>query len=80
MRPGAAHDVGSWRDWRSRAGHMLAMRRPGELLFCTGYSFGSFRLRDHCFGTLYRGTEFLALPSVNLFAVIVRLVAGLLRA
>ncbi|MBH5392258.1 hypothetical protein [Bradyrhizobium diversitatis] len=56
------------------------MGRLGELLLFAGLSYGRFRLRDHCFGALYRGAEFLALPSINLFAVIVRLVGGVLRA
>lgn len=56
------------------------MRRLGELLLWAGLCHGSFGLRDHCFGALYRGTEFLALPSINRMAVVERLVCGVLRA
>ena len=52
----------------------------GELLLWVGLRSGSFRLRDHCFCTLYRGTEFLALPGINRMAVVERPVCGVLRA
>ncbi|MGF6312652.1 hypothetical protein ABIB82_006545 [Bradyrhizobium sp. i1.8.4] len=55
------------------------MPRLGELLLSTGVSYGSFRLRDHRFSTLYRGTEFLTLPSINRMAVVERLVGGVMR-
>lgn len=55
------------------------MGRLGELLLFAALSYGRFRLRDHCFGALYRGAEFLALPSIDRMAVVERLVCGVLR-
>lgn len=55
------------------------MGRLGELLLFAGLGYGRFRLRDHCFGALYRGAEFLALPSIDRMAVVERLVCGALR-
>ncbi|KRQ96325.1 hypothetical protein CQ10_31265 [Bradyrhizobium valentinum] len=54
------------------------MRRLGEL--CTGLSNGGFRLRDHRFGTFYRGTEFIAFPGISRMAIVERPIVGVSRA
>jgi hypothetical protein len=56
------------------------MRRLEELLLCTGLSNGSFRLRDHRFGTSYRGPEFIAFPGINRMAIVERPIVGVSRA
>ncbi len=50
------------------------MRRPGGLLLSRGpgYSRLSVRLGDHCFGTLYGSTEFIAPPCINRMAIVER--------
>lgn len=57
----------------------MAKRRLGELLLCTGLRYGSFRFRDHRFGTLYRGAEFITLPCINGMAIVERSIVDFLR-